>query len=167
MRHWELFTHVCHHTAARASTVSLKSKAMVWVQVSGLMLLCWNSLHECMHRRTHRQLWKKKDISCWANLWRQSCTKNSYLLILTFTGEQHPSPSWDLSFKNNPINSAGKAIQQSQRLFNNLCHFFEQLRGIQNEKLRLEIFSLSLCHLWTQLKNMKLEPQTRTVLHAG
>jgi len=79
---WYLFILVCHHVPLKASTASLQSEAMVRVQASGLILLCWRSLYKHVHRHTHTQLWKEKRVSCWANLWRRSCTKSSRLMIL-------------------------------------------------------------------------------------
>lgn len=96
----DLFTPVW--MPARASTVFLRvqhceSRLWAWSFTAG------GVLNKCVHTCT--QLWEGKS-SCWANLWRPSCTKSSCLSILWISLVSNMKPQPGSHFTNNPINSS-------------------------------------------------------------
>lgn len=110
---WDLFTPVCHQIPASAPTISCQSEAMVWVQPSGLILPCWKGLSKCVHRHTHRALEREEHFLLGQFMETFLYQKLLSYDTLNFTGEQHPSPGWELDFTNNPINSASKSHPNS------------------------------------------------------
>lgn len=111
---------------------------------------------------TGTQLWKEKSISCWDNLWRRSCTKSPLMMLWILLVKDiqapvrislHKQPN-KFSFQN------PSKFHQRQQLFNSLGHLNSQ----RYSKCKLN----QKYSVWTLvIPELKLDPQTRALLHAG
>lgn len=156
----DLFTPLCHHMPARASTVLLQPEARIWGQASGLILLCWESWCKCVHRHTALEGEEHFLLGQFMETFLYQISYLMMLWILLVNDIQapvrislHKQPN-KFSFQN------PSEFHQRQQLFNSLGHLNSQ----RYSKCKLDQ-KYSVCTL--VIPELKLDPQTRALLHAG